>query len=286
MSVVAVARKDFLDTTRTRSLWGLLGFFLLLTLGTAIAYARNLANLAGPGGPTGQGLMLFVSGTMGLFVSIAAIVLCYKALAGERESGSIKLLLSLPHTRRDVVLGKVLGRGAAIGLTAGGAVLVAGLVGFVLAGAADVVALLAVSLVTAAFGFVYAGLMVGLSATTGTTSRAISLALAVFFVFEIVWDVVVLALLWVVDRSLAQPYPGWVEIAVKVAPSNAYTATIAVIPGLSDTPGGGLGAGAGDGSAGLLAEIYAAPEVGVAILLLWLVVPVAVGIWAFQRADL
>jgi len=293
VSVRTVARKDFLDTTRTRSLWALLGTFLLLTLGTAIAYGLNLASLAGPGGPTGEGLLLFVSGTMGLFVSIAAIVLCYKALAGERESGSIKLLLSLPHTRRDVVLGKVLGRGAAIGLSASAAVLIAGLVGFALAGASDVeafVALVVVTLVTAAFGFVYAGLMVGLSATASTTSRAITVALGVFFVFELLWDVIPLIFIVVLNGfEIPSELPGWYNLLAQVPPSQAYSSTIvAIVPGLSGSDAGG-GAGfqvEGSGTEGLIEGLYSAPEVGVVVLVLWLVVPVAIGTWAFQRADL
>lgn len=285
MSVVAVARKDFLDTTRTMSLWALVGLFLLVTIGIAVAYGLNLAQIAGPQGATGQGLMLFISGTMGLFVSIAAIVLCYKALAGERESGSVKLLLSLPHTRRDVVLGKLLGRGAAIGGAAGGSVLVAGVVGSALAGAFDPVALVVVAVVTAVFGFVYAGIMVGVSATTGSTSRAISLALGVFFVFELIWDVVPLAIVVVLNGfELPTSFPAWYLLLVQVPPSQAYSSTIvAAVPGLSD----GAGAGAQvEGTEGLLEGLYASPEIGVVILAVWLLVPVAVGIRSFELADL
>jgi ABC-2 type transport system permease protein len=47
---------------------------------------------------------------------IVGVVVGYNAVSGGRESGSLKLLLSLPHSRADVVFGKVVGRGAALSL--------------------------------------------------------------------------------------------------------------------------------------------------------------------------
>lgn len=287
MSVLAVARKDFLDTTRTRSLWALAGFFLLVTLVIAYVIGRN-PEFAGGEDVGGAQLLFFVTGVMGLFVSIAAIVFCYKSLAGERESGSVKLLLSLPHTRRDVVLGKVLGRGAAIGLPAGLAVLVAGVVSFALAGVVDVVALVVVTLATVAFGVVYAGVMVGVSATTGSTSKAVALAIAVYFVFEIVWSNLLLGLVLVLNGfSFPSQFPWWYALGVQLAPSQAYSSTVvALVPGLADGAATSIQGGQVEETSGLLEAIYSSPEVGIAVLALWLVLPVALGSWAFERADL
>lgn len=289
MSVRTVARKDFLDTTRSRSLWALLALFVLVAVGIAVAYGLNPEFLAESGSATASDLLLFVASSMGLFVSIAAVVLCYKALAGERESGSVKLLLSLPHTRTEVVLGKLLGRGVVIGGSAGVAVLVAGAVGFALAGVADVLALAAAAAVTVAFGFVYAGIVVGLSATTGSTSRAVALVLGVFLLVEMVWDVVVYAAVWVAGGFASPfPLPEWATLALQLSPSTAYTsAIVAVVPDLSDAAAaGGTGVQVDGGDGGMLEGISAAPEVGVVVLLAWLVVPVAIGVWSFRRADL
>jgi len=50
-----------------------------------------------------------------------ALIAAYLAIAGERESGSLKLLLGLPPSRGEVLVGKFLGRSGvvAIGLVLG-----------------------------------------------------------------------------------------------------------------------------------------------------------------------
>ncbi|QGN07316.1 ABC transporter [Halorhabdus sp. CBA1104] len=110
MSTLAVAKKDFRDALRSRALWGLSALFVLLSVLIAYAFGEFTTEM-GVEEQTAEGLAYFLASQIGLFVSVTAIVIAYKAIAGERESGSIKILLSLPHTRRDVLAGKVLGRG-------------------------------------------------------------------------------------------------------------------------------------------------------------------------------
>lgn len=126
MSWIAVARKDFRDTVQSRALWVLVAVFVALSVVSTYAYVEVPEMFGSPGGATFGGLIFFTLGISALFVPLAAIVVGYKSLAGERELGSIKLLLSLPTTRANVFAGKVLGRAAvlAVGLGVG---LVAGL---------------------------------------------------------------------------------------------------------------------------------------------------------------
>jgi ABC-2 type transport system permease protein len=48
------------------------------------------------------------------FVPIIAILASYGAISKEKESGSLKILLSLPFSRKDAVAGKVIGRSAVV----------------------------------------------------------------------------------------------------------------------------------------------------------------------------
>lgn len=185
MTWLAVAKKDFRDAVQSRALWALVVIFVVLSIVSTYAYAEAPELLGSTTGATFGGLIFFMIGLVGLFVPLAAIVVCYKSLAGERELGSIKLLLSLPTTRGQVFAGKVVGRAVvlAFGLVVG---LVIGLgFGAVLLGDVDVVALLVFVLVTLSFAAVYAAIVVSISATTGSMSRATTLVLGFFLVFEL-----------------------------------------------------------------------------------------------------
>jgi len=51
-----------------------------------------------------------------LFLPLVAIFAGYAAISKERTGGSLKLLLSLPHSRKDVIIGKVVGRCGVVGV--------------------------------------------------------------------------------------------------------------------------------------------------------------------------
>ncbi len=288
MSWMIIAKKDFRDAVQSRALWALVTVFVLLSVISAYAYIEVPEMFGEPAGATFGGLIFFIVGLTGLFVPIAAIVVCYKSLAGERELGSIKLLLSLPTTRLNVYTGKVVGRAAvlAFGLGIG---LVIGLgFGSLLLGEINVLSVLIFVLVTIAFAAIYAGIMVGLSATTGSTSRATTLALGFFVVFELFWDVVPMGVLYVTEGfSLPTEIPDWIFLVSQVSPSSAYfTSIVALLPDLAD------GVGADPAQAGGVevtpAEadpFYVTPEVGIIVLVLWLIVPFAVGYYRFNSAD-
>ncbi|MFP9193749.1 ABC transporter permease subunit [Natrialbaceae archaeon A-CW1-1] len=284
-----VAKKDFRDAVQSRALWALVSIFVLLSVVSTYAYVEVPEMFGEPGGATFGGLLFFTVGLTGLFVPLAAIVVCYKSLAGERELGSIKLLLSLPTTRGNVFVGKVIGRAAVLtfGLGVG---LVVGLgFGSALLGTVDVGALVIFVLATLAFAGVYTTIMVGLSATTGSTTRATTLALGFFVVFELFWDVVPMGILYVVEGfSLPTQIPDWVFLVTQVSPSTAYfSAIVSLFPGFAeaanaDPSGGGAGAGADVAPAD---PFYVTPEVGIVMLGLWLVLSLAVGYLRFDAAD-
>ncbi|WP_290818786.1 ABC transporter permease subunit [Halovivax sp.] len=287
-----VAKKDFRDAVQSRALWALVGVFVVVSLIASYAYVEVPEMFGEPGGATFGGLLFYTAGFTGLFVPLAAIVVCYKSLAGERELGSIKLLCSLPTTRGHVFAGKVVGRAAvlAFGLGVG---LVVGLgFGSALLGEIDLVALLVFLLATLSFVAVYATIVVGLSATTGSTSRATTLALGFFVVFELLWDVVVMGVLYVAGGfSLPSPaeMPDWAFTLMQLSPSSAYFSSIvALLPDLADRVGADPSqAGAGvEVSAADAEPLLASPEVGIVALAAWLLVPLVVGYRRFDAADL
>jgi len=282
MSALSIAKKDFRDAIQSRALWALVVTFALLSMITTYGYAEAPELFGSQQEATFGGLVFFTLGFTALFVPLAAIIVGYKAIAGERELGSIKLLLSQPTTRRDVFVGKVLGRAGvlATGLAIG---LVVGLIfGAVIIGGLNLYALLAFVALTLLFVAVYSAVMVSISATTGSTTRATTLAIGFFVLFELIWDVVPLAIVYVVQGfKFTTDYPDWAYIVTNVSPGTAYsTGLFALLPDVADSL---------EGNSGEVSEtdaFYQTPELGLVMLVLWVVVPLLIGYYQFNSADL
>lgn len=286
MTAVGVAKKDFRDAIQSRALWALVVILALLSMLTTYGYAEAPEMFGGEPEATFGGLVFFTLSFTALFVPIAAIVVGYKSIAGERELGSIKLLLSLPTTRKSVFLGKVIGRTAvlATGLAIG---LVIGLVfGAALIGSIDLYALVAFVGLTVLFVAAYAVIMVSISATTGSTTRATTYAIGFFVLFELVWDVVPLAIVYVVEGfSFPSTFPNWVYLVAHVSPSTAYSSgLLALLPDVADSLG--MESGTNLDTAESAEPFYQTPELGIVMLVLWLVVPLFLGYYRFVRADI
>ncbi|WP_459191951.1 ABC transporter permease subunit [Halosimplex sp. J119] len=290
MTWATVAEKDFRDAVQSRALWALVVVFVLLSVASTFAYVEVPEMFGEPGGATFGGLILFTVGITGLFVPLAAIVVCYKSIAGERELGSIKLLLSLPTNRRSVFIGKVAGRAAVLSFGLGVGLVVGFGFGAVMLGTIDLGAVLVFLLVTLAFAAVYATIVVSLSATTGSTTRATTLALGFFVVFELFWDVVPTAFLYVVSGlSFPSTFPDWFYFVSQLSPSAAYFSTVvALLPDIAGTTGAapsGSGVDVEVAQAGT-DPFYLSPEIGIVVLLVWFVIPLVVGYFQFDSADL
>jgi ABC-2 type transport system permease protein len=276
VSWLVVARKDFEDAVRSRMLWVITAVFLVFTAGAVYVRKAVLGDV--PGLPDAT---QFLTEPSSLIIPLTALVVAYLAIAGERESGSIKILLGLPHTRGDVVFGKLVGRTLVV--TAGILVAFAGaaLTMLALFGELPVVDFLLLTLVTAFFGLTYVGIAIGASAFTATRSRAMALAIAAFFLFQVVWDLVPLGVYYAVEGALPSgALPAWYHFVRVLNPNTAYGQTADIV--FSGTgpvvPAEAL--------AGSSVPFYVQNWFGLVILLFWLVVPVALGYWRFERADI
>lgn len=113
-----VAKKEFKDAIRSRGLW-VLGVLFTTAFIAPVALALYFDVGVTPQGE-GLGMQLLLSqvylNTVTFLLPIVAIFVGFAAISKERTSGSLKLLLSLPHSRRDVIVGKVLGRCAVLGV--------------------------------------------------------------------------------------------------------------------------------------------------------------------------
>ena len=189
MTWAVVARKDFQDAVRSHWLWALSALFVVvLALPPALIIADIITIQSTDGTISTNFFISLEQDPMTFLVPIIAVVLAYASVTGERDSGTLKLLLSLPHSRRDVVAGKALGRGAAMVLP-----LLAGLVVSVLVYLATPVSIepwpfIAFALLTAVLGLVFVAISVGVSAGSQSSRAAMISTVGVYVLFTLFWN--------------------------------------------------------------------------------------------------
>jgi len=265
MSVRTVARRDLADAGRSKTLWGVTLAVVLFTAG--ITGLAGVSSDQPVGEVFGLAFQLIV-----LTVPIIALFLAKGAITGERESGSLRLMLSFPPSRRDILLGKLVGRTALM--------LVATLVGGVATGL--VVALLGGGLELLAPFMLLLGLMgmsfvaigVGISAASASDGRATAAAIDVYLVFVAMWDLVQAGIRGgAVELGLVEAgsQPAWLQFIGTLPPNQAAVAAYETVAG---------------GGRVFAADPFASAWFPTLVLLAWLAVAVAAGYLRFRVADI
>lgn len=278
MSVAGVVRKDVLDVRRSNLVRGVvllyLAFNVLFFWGTGTSGSPDMY----------QSLWLMI--VLGiLIIPLIALMSAYLSVAGERQSGNLKFLLSYPNSRRDVVLGKLVARSALVG----GAVVFAYAVGLALAlyyyPEVFVGDFLAYVGLTVLYALVYVSIAVGLSAATSARSRAMGAAIATWFALNVFWNFLPVQPVAVVE-FLADKLGTSVSSNVKnliwtLSPTGAYMNSMQLV--FPDSFARRMGQ-----------RLWLDPNrpfylegwFTLVILAAWFVVPLALGYWRFERADL
>jgi ABC-2 type transport system permease protein len=284
MSWVVVARKDFRDARLSRALWGVTGLFVLLSVGFALLYATFPEVRGDIESVSTLGFLTLLLAATSLFVSIAAIVVAAGAIARERDSGSSKLLLGFPHSRLDVVLGKLVGRTAvlAVALLVGLALTL--VVVLTLFDSFSPVDYTVFTLVTLLLVLVYVCIMIALSAMTASGGRAMAYGIGAFVALELLSDLLPTLALFVTNGfslTTTGPLPSWIAFLSVSTPTAAYTNALMWF--LGDGTAVEL---AFEGALGGSAPFYLTGWASLVVLGLWLVVPLSLGYWRFARSDL
>jgi len=184
MSWLAIAKKDLQDSIRSRTLWATIGIFLALILLLSWLFTDGSGEetfIAAAG-------FTFLIGVL-FFIPMAGLLLSVKSIVRERNTGTINLLLSLPHTRGEMIVGKFVGRSIVMVLTVLAGFLPALLYIFVQVDEAGVVQLLTFLLALSVFGVMWVGIGVGLSALVNSETQA-TITGVVMFAVLILWPVI------------------------------------------------------------------------------------------------
>ncbi len=195
-SIFTVAKKEFRDGLRNRWVLSICVIFAVLAVG--IAYFGAAA--AGKVGFTSLSTTIVSLASLAVFIiPLIALMLAYDGIVGEDESGTLLLLMTYPLTRWQLLLGKMLGQGAVMAFSTtvgfGSSALMIGAFSSNtswqdLLGPYSVFILSAVLL-----GWVFIAIAYVISASVSEKSKAAGIALIVWFIFVLVFDLGLLGVL-------------------------------------------------------------------------------------------
>lgn len=272
MSWRPIAYKDMQDAGRSGTIWVMFGLLLIFV---GFAFVEAWWN--------GGDFSAFVAGTAGIvaaLVPVIALLLGYKSIAHERINGSIVLLLSFPHSRQDLVIGKYVGRSVVLLVPTLLALIVALLfAGILLEGITAAVWSPWFLLLTAVYGLVFLSVAIAISLSTTVDRRVTLGAFGAYLLLVTFWENLVTGTVVVLYRfnlDIIFAPPAWSELARLFKPSEAYYRLLHL--GFEMDQAGR----------------YTAPEapwyvdwwVAIFVLAAWIVVPVAIAFYRFEGQDL
>jgi Cu-processing system permease protein len=265
-----IARKELSDGLRNRWLLAISLLFAVLAVGIAWLGAAASGQLGFTSIPA---TIASLASLATFLVPLIALLLAYDAIVGEDEAGTLMLLLTYPLGRGQLLLGKFVGHGLILAL--------ATLIGFGCAALAIAVLVEDVELGLLAWafgrfmlsstllGWVFLAMAYVLSSKVSEKSSAAGLALGVWFLFVLVFDLALLALLVLSQGKFNPDLLPWLLL---LNPADVYR-----LINLSGFAGSG-------NAAGVMALGSDLPIGGLWLcLLLWVGVPLLLAYWVFLR---
>ena len=265
--IFTIAAKEFRDRMRNR--WVLAVTLVFTVFSLVIAYFGG----AQQGAVGFRSIEFTIASLVSLviyLIPLISLLLGFDAIVGERERGSLDLLLSLPITRLELLLGKYLGLAAALTLST--------LVGF------GLVAVLLYQHISWAglyhyIGFMISSVLLGLaflsmavlmSVVARDRTRASGLAIAMWFFFVLVFDLLLLGILVGTGGSFGGDTFAWLLL---LNPADVFR--ILNVFSLDDVR-------TMYGLASIIPPSLGSPLVMGSVMLAWIVLPLAVARWRFK----
>ena len=265
--IFTIAAKEFRDRMRNR--WVLAVTLVFTIFSLVIAYFGG----AQQGAVGFRSIEFTIASLVSLviyLIPLIALLLGFDAIVGERERGSLDLLLSLPITRLELLLGKYLGLAAALTLST--------LVGF------GLVAVLLYQQISWSGLYHYVGFMISsvllglaflsmavlMSVVARDRTRASGLAIAMWFFFVLVFDLLLLGILVGTGGSFGGDAFAWLLL---LNPADVFR--ILNVFSLDDVR-------TMYGLASIVPPSLGSPLVMGGVMTAWIVLPLAVARWRFK----
>ncbi|MCW8828662.1 MAG: ABC transporter permease [Gammaproteobacteria bacterium] len=270
--ILTVARKEFRDGLRNRWVLAITVLFALFALGLAYFGAA----VSGQVGFTSLDTTIVSLASLAIFViPLIALLLAYDSLVGEAEMGTLMLLLSYPLSRFQLLTGKFMGHAMVMAFSSVLGFGLAALTIGVLTGEADSLALwkaFGLFILSAVLlGWVFVSLAYLVSALSSEKSRAAGLALIVWFMFVLVFDLALLGVLVATEGGVNETFFPYL---LMLNPADVFR-----MINLAGFEAAEVYTGMAAFTSGQLSNI----PLLIVVLLLWSVAPLALASWVFNR---
>jgi Cu-processing system permease protein len=265
--VFTIALKELRDRLRNR--WVLAVSLVFTVFALVIAYFGG----AQQGAVGLRSIEFTITSLVSLviyLIPLIALLLGFDAIVGERERGSLDLLLALPITRFELLLGKYLGLAAALSLstlTGFGLVAVALAAQMGTEGLAPYAGFMGSSVL---LGLAFLSLAVMLSVFASDRTRASGMAIALWFFFVLVFDLLLLGLLVVSGGAIGS---GWFPNTLQLNPADVFR--VMNVFSLDDVR-------SLYGLTSIVPPALAKPWLMGLVMLAWIVAPLSIATWRFR----
>ncbi len=273
-NVLIVAGKEIQEGMRNR--WVLATTLLLAALALTLTFLGSA-----PTGDVGAGaldvVIVSLSSLTIFLLPLIALLISHDAVVGEMERGTMLLLLSYPIGRWQVILGKFVGH---LAILAFATLLGYGVAAAALAAtgaaidAASWSAFLSMILSSIMLGAVFIAIGYLVSALVGERGTAGGIAVGVWLLFVLIYDMALLGIL-VVDQGRTIT-ADLLNILLLLNPTDAYR--------LLNLGSGSAGALSGMG--GIAENVALSPGMLTGALALWALVPLTAAVLVFSRKEL
>jgi Cu-processing system permease protein len=271
-AICAIAKKEILDGIRNR--WIVATTLLLAALALTLTFLGSAPTGSVGASPLAVTLVSLSSLSI-LLLPLIALLLSYDAICGEFDRGTMLLLLSYPVSRSNLILGKFVGHLSILGFSTvigyGSAAIALAATGADISGWQSFLSMIGTSVL---LGSAFLALGYLISASVADRGAAGGLAIGVWLLFVLIYDMALLGLL-VVDQGKVITAPV-LNAFLLFNPADAYRVlNLTGIGGISQFTGmAGLSQDAALPVAGLLLA-----------LLLWTAVPLAITTLVLKRRQ-
>lgn len=274
-NILIVARKEIQEGLRNR--WVLATTLLLAALALSLTFLGSAPT--GTVGVRALDVVIVSLSSLTIFLlPLIALLISHDAIVGEMERGTMLLLLSYPVARWQVLLGKFVGH---LSILAFATLLGYGAAAAALAVMGEVIdaeswrafASMVGSSIMLGAAFIAVGYLV--SALVRERGTAAGIAIGIWLVFVLIYDMALLGLLVVDQGQLVSG--GVLNALLLLNPADAYR-----LFNLT----GSAGISAFSGMAGVAQSASLSPSVLLATLAAWALIPLGLAALAFSRREL